>query len=201
MIWKPRLSNRVRWSEKTKAGWLGHVFVNRIDYSKSLFKTFVVCLFIFSAIIFLAELYQLGWNKCMCSFKFIALLTLLKRVTKGIHSCRSFKKNETSDLLSKSEEAVCSFLKSEWAIHFFCHKTSDSHEKPKSKFPTLLLLLSHTVTVCLMIFILHLCIPRTYLLVTMYLSICPPLSVPSPLSLSSIILQSLRRPCGPSVGF
>ena len=164
---KPRLSNRVRWSEKTKAGWLGHVFVNRIDYSKSLFKTFVVCLFIFSAIIFLAQLYQLGWNKCMCSFKFIALLTLLK---------------------------------SEWAIHFFCHKTSDSHEKPKSKFPTLLLLLSHTVTVCLMIFILHLCIPRTYLLVTMYLSICPPLSVPSPLSLSSIILQSLRRPCGPSVG-
>ena len=48
---------------------------------------------------------------------FIALLALCKR---GNHSCCSFKKSDKSDLL------------------FCSQKTSDSQEKPKSKFPTLL---------------------------------------------------------------
>ena len=55
-----------------------------------------------------------------------------------------FQKGDESICLSslftkRVKRAICSFKKSERAICSLCQKTSDSNEKPKSKFPTLIL--------------------------------------------------------------
>ena len=63
----------------------------------------------------------------------IALVALLKRATRTICSCCSFKKSNASESFSslftkRAKRGICSF---------FCQKTRDSQEKPKSKFSTL----------------------------------------------------------------
>ena len=57
--------------------------------------------------------YQLGWQKCLCCFKFIALLTLLNKATRAK---RSFKKSEI-------------------AIRFFSSKNKQFARKTKERSP------------------------------------------------------------------
>ena len=67
---------------------------------------------------YLLKAYQLGWKKCLCSFKFTALHARLKKAAR------------VNCTYKKSKRAKEQFV-------LFCQKTSDSHEKPKAEVPTL----------------------------------------------------------------
>ena len=93
------------WKRATRAKWALLFSLFQTQDQFALFNA--ICSF------FLDESYQLGWknkNKRLCSFKFSALLALLKKVTRVLCSCRSLQKKRRAKVqftfLSKKTRAI-----------------------------------------------------------------------------------------------